>query len=873
MAAASPLSSISSLPLSLPSSSSPSKPKHHRSLSNLSSSSALRSSESRRTIMRASTSVYEKQRIDLHVEIRKFCRKGDLKEVMRLISDSESEDHCINSETFCSVLQLCAELCSLADGRKVHAILSSSGIKIDTLLASKLVFMYVKCGDLGEGRRVFDKSAAKDHIFPWNLLLNEYAQVGDLEESIDLFKEMQYSSVKPDSYTFSLILKCFATVGGVSEGEQVHGRLIKLGFGAYNAVGNALIAFYSKCNRINSAVDMFDEMPDKDVISWNSLINGCVSNSLPRKGVELFTDMWFSGMDIDSATLVSVLPACAELGILTLGKAVHGYSIKAAYSKEVTVNNSLVDMYSKCCSLEGASRIFERMVQRSVVSWTSMIQAYTRAGLFDEAIALFGEMESVGVRPDLFAVTSALHACSCRGSLDQGKNIHDYIVRNRLEKNLIVANALMDMYSKCGSMEEARSIFDNTTSKNIISWNTLIGGYSKNCFPNEALSLFSKMQFHMRPNSVTMACVLPAAASLSSLEKGREIHGHILRAGHFSDGYVANALVDMYTKCGALLLARLLFDRMFQKDLISWTVMIAGYGMHGHRRNAITVFKEMRGSGVEPDEVSFTVILYACSHSGLIHEGWEFYNIMRNEYKIEPKLEHYACVVDLLSRAGCLVKAYEFIKSMPIEPDSTVWGALLCGCRIHRNVKLAERVAEHVFELEPENTGYYVLLANIYAEAEEWEAVRKLRQKISGHGLRKSPGCSWIEIKSKIHVFVAGNKSHPQSKKIELFLKEVRRRMKDEGYVPKKRYALINVDDTGKEDALCGHSEKLAIAFGILNSPKGKPIRVAKNLRVCGDCHEFAKFMSKMVNREIILRDSNYFHHFEGGRCSCRGYW
>lgn len=823
--------------------------------------------------MRVSTSVYEKQRIDLNIEIRNFCQKGDLKEALRLISDSELEDHCINSGTFCSVLQLCAELGSLADGKEVHGILSSSGIQIDTLLASKLVFMYVKCGDLREGRRVFDRSAAKNHIFPWNLLLNEYAKVGDFDESIDIFKEMQYSSVKPDSYAFSLILKCFATSGGVSEGEQVHGSLIKLGFGAYNAVGNAIIAFYSKCNRINSAIDMFDEMPDKDVISWNSLIKGCVSNSLPRKGVELFTEMWFSGMDMDSATLVSVLPACAELGILTLGKAVHGYSIKAAYSKEVTVNNSLVDMYSKCCSLEGASRIFERMVQRSVVSWTSMIQAYTRAGLFDEAIVVFGEMESVGVRPDLFAVTSALHACACSGSLDQGKNIHDYIVRNRLEKNVFVSNALMDMFSKCGSMKEARSVFDNTTSKNIISWNTLIGGYSKNCFPNEALSLFSEMQFHMRPNSVTMACVLPAVASLSSLEKGREIHGRILRAGHFSDGYVANALVDMYTKCGALLLARLLFDRMSEKDVISWTVMIAGYGMHGHGRNAIAVFNEMRGSGMDPDEVSFTVILYACSHCGLIYEGWEFYNIMRTEYKIDPKLEHYACMVDLLGRAGRLTKAYEFIKSMPIEPDSTVWGALLCACRIHRNVKLAERVAEHVFELEPDNTGYYVLLANIYVEAEEWEAVRKLREKITGCGLRKNPGCSWIEIKSKIHVFVAGNKSHPQSKKIELFLKEVRKRMKGEGYVPKKRYALINVDDMAKEDALCGHSEKLAIAFGILNSPKGKTIRVAKNLRVCGDCHEVAKFMSKMVNREIILRDSNYFHHFEGGRCSCRGYW
>ncbi|KAM0939648.1 putative tetratricopeptide-like helical domain superfamily, DYW domain-containing protein [Dioscorea sansibarensis] len=225
---------------------------------------------------------------------------------------------------------------------------------------------------------------------------------------------------------------------------------------------------------------------------------------------------------------------------------------------------------------------------------------------------------------------------------------------------------------------------------------------------------------------------------------------------------------------------------------------------------------------------------------------------MRHEYKIEPKLEHFACMVDLFSRAGQLTKAYKFIESMPIKPDATVWVALLCGCRIHRDVKLAERVAEHVFDLEPENTGYYILLADIYAEAEKWESVKKLRKRIAGHRLKKNPGCSWIEIKSRVQIFVSGDKSHPHSKKIELFLKQVQRRMKDEGHFPKKMYALMDADDSLKEEVLCGHSEKLAIAYGILNSSKGKPIRVTKNLRVCGDCHEVAKFISKITVREII---------------------
>ncbi|BFG27957.1 hypothetical protein CerSpe_142310 [Prunus speciosa] len=295
--------------------------------------------------------------------------------------------------------------------------------------------------------------------------------------------------------------------------------------------------------------------------------------------------------------------------------------------------------------------------------------------------------------------------------------------------------------------------------------------------------------------------------------------------------------------------------------------------MHGFGREAITAFNEMRKSGIKPDSISFISILYACSHSGLLDEAWRFFDSMRNEYSIVPKLEHYACMVDLLARTGNLTKAYKFINKMPIEPDATIWGSLLCGCRIHHDVKLAEKVAERVFELEPENTGYYVLLANIYAEAEKWEAVKTLRERIGRQGLKKNPGCSWIEIKGKVQIFVAGNSSHPQATKIESLLKRLRLKMKEEGYSPKMQYALIDADEMEKEVALCGHSEKLAIAFGILNLPPEKTIRVTKNLRVCGDCHEMAKFISKTSRREIVLRDSNRFHHMKDGSCSCRGFW
>ena len=789
---------------------------------------------------------------------------------MELINQSPKPD--LELRTYCSVLQLCADLKSIQDGRRIHSIIQSNDVEVDGVLGSKLVFMYVTCGDLREGRRIFDK-VANEKVFLWNLLMNGYAKIGNFRESLSLFKRMRELGVKMNSYTFSCVMKCYAASGSVEEGEGVHAYLSRLGFGSYNTVVNSLIAFYFKIRRVESARKLFDELGDRDVISWNSMISGYVSNGLSEKGLDLFEQMLLLGINTDLATMVSVVAGCSNTGMLLLGRALHGYAIKASFGKELTLNNCLLDMYSKSGNLNSAIQVFETMGERSVVSWTSMIAGYAREGLSDMSVRLFHEMEKEGISPDIFTITTILHACACTGLLENGKDVHNYIKENKMQSDLFVSNALMDMYAKCGSMGDAHSVFSEMQVKDIVSWNTMIGGYSKNSLPNEALNLFVEMQYNSKPNSITMACILPACASLAALERGQEIHGHILRNGFSLDRHVANALVDMYLKCGALGLARLLFDMIPEKDLVSWTVMIAGYGMHGYGSEAIAAFNEMRNSGIEPDAVSFISILYACSHSGLLDEGWGFFNMMRNNCCIEPKSEHYACIVDLLARAGNLSKAYKFIKMMPIEPDATIWGALLCGCRIYHDVKLAEKVAEHVFELEPENTGYYVLLANIYAEAEKWEEVKKLRERIGRRGLRKNPGCSWIEIKGKVHIFVTGDSSHPLANKIELLLKKTRTRMKEEGHFPKMRYALIKADDTEKEMALCGHSEKIAMAFGILSLPPGKTVRVTKNLRVCGDCHEMAKFMSKMVKRDIILRDSNRFHHFKDGSCSCRGHW
>lgn len=799
-----------------------------------------------------------------------------------LFSKMWSQGTEISSATVLSVLPACAGLGYGLIGKAVHGYSVKSGLLWgldsvqsgidDAALGSKLVFMYVKCGDMGSARRVFDAMSSKGNVHVWNLIMGGYAKVGVFEESLSLFVQMHELGIAPDEHAISCLLKCITCLSCARDGLVAHGYIVKLGFGAQCAVCNALISFYAKSNMIGDAVLVFDRMPRQDTISWNSVISGCSSNGLNSEAIELFIRMWTQGQELDSVTLLSVLPACAQSRYWFAGRVVHGYSVKTGLIGETSLANALLDMYSNCSDWQSTNQIFRSMGQKNVVSWTAMITSYMRAGLFDKVAGLLQEMVLDGIRPDVFAVTSALHAFAGDESLKQGKSVHGYAIRNGMEKLLPVANALMEMYVKCRNVEEARLIFDHVTNKDVISWNTLIGGYSRNNFPNESFSLFSDMLLQFRPNAVTMTCILPAAASISSLERGREIHAYALRRGFLEDSYASNALVDMYVKCGALLVARVLFDRLTKKNLISWTIMIAGYGMHGFGKHAIALFEQMRGSGIEPDAASFSAILYACCHSGLAAEGRRFFKAMQKEYKIEPKLKHYTCIVDLLSRAGDLKEALEFIESMPIEPDSSIWVSLLHGCRIHKNVKLAEKVADKVFKLEPENTGYYVLLANIYAEAERWEAVKKLKNKIGGRGLRENTGYSWIEVRGKVHVFIAHNRNHPDWNRIAEFLDDVARRMRQEGHDPKKKYALMGADDAVHDEALCGHSSKLAVAFGVLNLPEGRPIRVTKNSKVCSHCHEAAKFISKMCNREIILRDSSRFHRFEGGRCSCRGY-
>eukprot|EP01018_Ginkgo_biloba_P019289 Gb_18149 [translate_table: standard] len=567
----------------------------------------------------------------------------------------------------------------------------------------------------------------------------------------------------------------------------------------------------------------------------------------------------------------SLLQACTSIEEL---KQIHAQMSKTELKQNIFLLTKLVSMYAMCGTMDDAGLVFDKISERDVFIWNVMIRGYAMNGPFEESLALYYQMQQASMQPNNFTFTFVLKACCGLSALREGKEIHDSVVRTGHESDVFVANTLVAMYAKCGCMEIASQVFDKMHKRDVVSWNTMIAGHVQNESAKEALSVFNQMQrAHVKPNSVTMVSMLQACIRLAALQHGKWIHGYIIRGGIVSNVILGNCLIDMYAKCGSIDIARKVFDEMPERNVVSWSAMISGYGMHGHAKDALAVFLQMQQRGIKPNDVTFVSVLSACSHSGLVDEGRQYLECMVRDYCITPRLEHYACMVDLLGRAGHLDEAQEFIENMPLEPGPSVWGALLGSCRIHCNIELGEHVAERLFYLEPERAGRYVLLSNVYAAAGKWDDVSKVRKMMQDRRVKKTPGCSLIEVNNTVHAFLVGDRSHPQSEEIYATLETLAGQIKMAGYVPDTNFVLHDVEEEMKEHKLSSHSEKLAIAFGLINTSPGTSIRITKNLRVCGDCHSATKFISKVVRREIIVRDANRFHHFNDGWCSCGDYW
>nr|XP_043609379.1 pentatricopeptide repeat-containing protein At3g46790, chloroplastic [Erigeron canadensis] len=541
----------------------------------------------------------------------------------------------------------------------------------------------------------------------------------------------------------------------------------------------------------------------------------------------------------------------------------------------------LIEMYSKLGYIEYARQVFDEIPNRTIYVWNAFFQGLILLGHGLDVFGLFRVMNIDGVKPDRFTYTYALKACVASDSLvsllPKGKEIHGHVLRHGFESNVHIMTTLVDMYARFGCVAEAGYVFDEMKVKNVVSWSAMIACYAKNGRAFEAVQLFGEMMVEVddltTPNAVTMVSVLQACGALAALEQGKLLHAYILRRGFDSVLPVVASLITMYARCGDLEVGQRVFDQMVKRDVVSWNALISSYGMNGFGKKAIEVYNEMISNKIAPSPITFVSVLGACSHSGLVDEGKMLFESISKDHNMRPSVEHYACMVDLLGRANRLDEAAKIVQDMRMEPGPNVWGSLLGSCRIHCNVELAERASKRLFNLEPTNAGNYVLLAEIYSEAQMWDEVLRVKKLLQSRGLEKKSGCSWIEVKRKIYSFASVDELNPHVEQLHAFLLKLSMEMKEQGYRPDTKVVLYDVDEEEKERILLGHSEKLAVAFGLINTSKGETIRITKNLRLCEDCHSVTKFVSKFANREILVRDVNRIHHFKDGVCSCGDYW
>lgn len=690
--------------------------------------------------------------------------------------------------------------------------------------------------------------------------------------------------------------------------KQIHLCIIKTGIYDTPLAQSKLIQFcaVTPVGDLSYALSLFESIEKPNLIMWNTIIRGYWLSSSPILSAQVYARMMNSGVEPNSYTFPFLLKSCAKIRAVREGKQVHAHILKLGFTFDAHVHTSLITMYAQIGDLDSARLVFDSNISRDVVSctalisgyllegyvnearhlfdkipvkdvvsWNAMIAGYAQSDRFEEALSCFHEMLKANVLPNQSTLVTALSCCAHSGSLALGKWISSWIKEHGLSSNLQLTNALIDMYSKCGEIDTARELFDGIVGRDVISWNVMIGGYSHMNLYKEALSLFHLMlRSNIKPNDITFLAILPACTHLGALDLGKWIHAYIDKNfKNISNVSLQTSLIDMYAKCGCIEMAEQVFKSMNYRSVATWNAMISGLAMHGHAEKALGLFSKTANKEFQPDDITFVGVLSACSQGGLVDLGRQHFESMVQNYKIVPKLQHYGCMIDLLARARKFDEAKDLIKNMGVEPDGAIWGSLLNACRVHGHIELGEYVADRLFELEPENTGAYVLLSNIYAAAGRWDDVARIRTRLNDRGMKKVPGCTSIEIDSFVHEFLVGDRSHPQSENIYEMLNEIDKLLDASGFVPNTSEVLYDMDEEWKEGTLSQHSEKLAIAFALISTKPGTTIRIVKNLRVCGNCHSATKLISKLFNREIIARDRNRFHHFKDGVCSCNDYW
>lgn len=691
---------------------------------------------------------------------------------------------------FSCLIKAFGELCDIDKGRQIHGHVLKLGVLDDISVGNSLMNMYWKCGAVEDAVQLFDKMPEVD-LVSWSTMISGFQKSMDNIRSLMFFRSMvrQFGIYSNRVAFVSSILSC-SSLRSVTHGRQIHGVVVKNGLDVDEFLVSSLIEMYMKCGSIRNAESVFNSILDKDsmrgnAVIWNVMISGYVSNGCFARALMLFNKMIVYGINPDYATMVSLFSLCSDSQDIEFGKQIHGFIFKFGLKNNVRVETALLDMYLKCGYMENGLKIFRRSRNRNLVMWGAVICNYAQSGCPTRALELFYEYIMEDGFADSGILVAVLRACSSLTFKPEGMQIHGLATKMGFVSDVFVCSALVDLYAKCRNMEYSEKVFLRLSQKDLVSWNALICGYAQGDCVDEALKAFRDMQLEqIRPNTVTIACFLSVCARLSVLTLCKEVHGYLIRQGLETSVLVSNSLIATYAKCGDINSSLYTFEKVPERNDVTWNSIILGMGIHGRTDEMIVLFDKMVASGIKPDHLTFTALLSACSHAGRVDDGCQYFKSMVEDFNLKPELEQYTCMVDLLGRAGYLNQVYDLIMTMPCTPDVWVWGSLLGSCKIHGDETLAAIVADHIFKIDPSTVGYRVLLANLYENFGKEGEGSKVRSGIKDMGLKKKPGCSWIEVDNNFHIFIAGDQSHSQSDEIYAAVESLTIEIKRAGYIP-----------------------------------------------------------------------------------------
>ncbi|ESW05142.1 hypothetical protein PHAVU_011G155600 [Phaseolus vulgaris] len=785
-----------------------------------------------------------------------FVRGGWYHEAMKFFCNMLEHGVRPNSYVAASVVTACDRSGCMAEGAlQVHALVVKCGLVSDVFVGTSLLHFYGTCGRVSEVDKLFQE-IEEPNIVSWTALMVAYAYNGCLKDVLSVYQCLRHNGVYCNENAMATVIRSCGVLGDKKLGYQVFGSVVKSGLDITVSVANSLVSMFGNCDSIEEASCVFDDMNERDTISWNSIITASVHNGHCEESLEYFSQMRFTHTKTDYITISAMLPVCGSAQNLRWGRGLHGMVVKSGLESNVCVCNSLLSMYSQAGKSGDAEFVFHRMRERDIISWNSMMASHVENGKYPRALQLLIEMLQTRKATNYM--------------------VHTFVILLGLHSNLIIGNALVTMYGKFGSMAEAKRVCKIMPEKDEVTWNALIGGHADNKETNAAIEAFNLLREEgVAVNYITIVNLLTLAiiGNLTLLDEGQQLHSLIIKHGFESNDYVLNATMDMYGKCGEIDDVFRILPQPRSRSQRSWNILISALARHGFFQQAREAFHEMLDLGLRPDHVTFVSLLSACSHGGLVDVGLAYFSSMSTEFCVPIGIEHCVCIIDLLGRAGRLAEAESFINKMPVPPNDLVWRTLLASCKIHGNLELARKAADRLFELDSSDDSAYVLYSNVCASTRRWRDMEDIRKQMESHNIKKKPACSWIKLKSQVTTFGMGDQYHPQNAQIYAKLEELKKIITEAGYVPDTSYSLQDTDEEQKEHNLWNHSERIALAFGLINSPEGLPLRIFKNLRVCGDCHSVFKMVSQIIGRKIILRDAYRFHHFSNGMCSCLDYW